>query len=319
MVRIYFHPSVGEYYRCDSFEFDYALMSGVPTGILTYGGGYTITRRVELSGVAGLVVGGIIGGLVGTLYPKRILSWYEPPPFDPPIRYPSIIPDVVIPSFIGDRGQLLNLLFYEGYGDRVVDHSGNGFHGEIYFAEWSDEDLAGWSVRFKRRGYIAIEKMYDFRKPYTLEVLFKLFDYDGYVVRDGHDCQLEIASQRKKIRFSVRVGAPEGWKSWWSRWTHELGKWYLLFLLFDGKSVRIRVYSIDGVETDEVLVEELPVERMSPPEVEPYIYVSGSIIRGAHVGAIDGEVALLRVYERIIGNREMDYHWKSIIPIIKRW
>jgi len=172
-VRSYYHPSVGDYYRYDSFELDYFAIAGTPTGviggILTY-----FARKNPTEGLlTGLVGGGLVGGLFGALYPKRILSWYNPPPFDAPVRYPRRIPRALIPSLIGDPRLQLNLLFYEGAGDIVKDCSGKGNHGMMYGAIWSDEDIAGWSAYFNGSSYIETVKAITLGPPLTLEVLFK--------------------------------------------------------------------------------------------------------------------------------------------------
>lgn len=85
---------------------------------------------------------------------KRILSRYNPLPYDAPVRLPRRIPSVLIPSFIGESGQVLNLLMHEGAGGIVKDYSGFGNHGVLmpnYPADapvWTDEGLAGWASRF---------------------------------------------------------------------------------------------------------------------------------------------------------------------------
>jgi len=75
--------------------------------------------------------------------PKR--SWFNPPPFDAPIRYPRQIPRVVVPSFIGDSGQVLNLLMHHGAGSVVRDYSGFGNRGTIYGSSWVDGEW-GWAL-----------------------------------------------------------------------------------------------------------------------------------------------------------------------------
>jgi len=87
---------------------------------------------------------------------KRILSWFNPPPFDAPIRYPRQIPKAVVPSFIGEAGQVLNLLMHEGAGNVVKDYSGFNRHGRIYDAVWVDGKW-GWCLSFNgTSAYVAL-------------------------------------------------------------------------------------------------------------------------------------------------------------------
>jgi len=75
-------------------------------------------------------------------------SWYEPQPVDAPAKYPRRIPKRGVPSYIGEANQVLDLLMHKGGGGTVKDHSGEENHGTIYGAEWTDEDLASWALRF---------------------------------------------------------------------------------------------------------------------------------------------------------------------------
>lgn len=81
------------------------------------------------------------------MLPKRIPSWFSPPPLDAPIRYPRQFPMKVVPSLIGEEGQVLNLLMHHGAGAVVRDYSGYGNHGVITGASWLDGSF-GWAMRF---------------------------------------------------------------------------------------------------------------------------------------------------------------------------
>jgi len=81
------------------------------------------------------------------------MSWLSPLPFDAPIRSPRQIPKVVVPSFIGDAGQVLNLLMHHGAGDVVRDYSPHGNHGRIYGATWVDGPY-GWALDFDGDDYV---------------------------------------------------------------------------------------------------------------------------------------------------------------------
>jgi len=152
-MREYYHPKEGVYYKRNSFEGDYALMgAGAGGGIGTLSG-YAYEKKVKnkIDGItAGLgLCSSIVGGLAGGYFmPRRILSWYNPPPVDAPLKYPRKIPPRVIPSHIGEKGLVGNWLFYRGSGNILKDYSGNGNNGDIKGAQWNDKGLAGWALSF---------------------------------------------------------------------------------------------------------------------------------------------------------------------------
>jgi len=76
------------------------------------------------------------------------IAIYNPSPVDTPIVYPRTIPKVVVPSYIGEPNQILNLLVHEGAGDIVKDYSGKGYHGKINGAKWTDKYSASWALDF---------------------------------------------------------------------------------------------------------------------------------------------------------------------------
>lgn len=82
------------------------------------------------------------------LAPKKILSWFNPLPFDAPITYPRQIPKVVVPSFIGEAGQVLNLLMHHGAGTIVRDYSGYGNGGAFIVPPGWVDGSWGWALRF---------------------------------------------------------------------------------------------------------------------------------------------------------------------------
>jgi len=76
------------------------------------------------------------------------LRWFYPLPSDHPKVYPKQIPKTVVPSYIGEPGQILNLLMYRGAGDVVIDYSGQGNHGNLTGGEWRDWNQACWAIWF---------------------------------------------------------------------------------------------------------------------------------------------------------------------------
>jgi hypothetical protein len=156
-MRIYYHPTVGDYAKYDSFEVDQAALAGVPSGIAAGIAGWAFKRASWETLLASLGGGGLMAGAFGAFYPKRVLSWFNPPPFDAPIVYPRQIPKVVVPSFIGESGQVLNLLMHHGSGRSIRDYSGLGNHGAISGGfSWVDGSY-GWSVELNGLdGYVEV-------------------------------------------------------------------------------------------------------------------------------------------------------------------
>jgi len=75
-------------------------------------------------------------------------DWYNPAPPDAPLRNPRRTPKRVVPSYIGESGQVGNWLFYMGAGDKLYDFSGEGNHGDlINDPEWVDGSY-GWALDF---------------------------------------------------------------------------------------------------------------------------------------------------------------------------
>jgi len=77
-----------------------------------------------------------------------MMTCFNPAPKFGPKVHPRQEPKVTVPSYIGETGQVLNLLMYRGAGEVVRDHSGYGNHGTIYGPKWSDERSASWALGF---------------------------------------------------------------------------------------------------------------------------------------------------------------------------
>jgi len=93
---------------------------------------------------------------------KDTLNWYDPAPADAPVRYPRRIPKRVVPSYIGESNQVLNMLMnYTKGGTHVHDHSPYGNHGTIYGAKWTDEHSPSWALDFARADGNYVEVPHD--------------------------------------------------------------------------------------------------------------------------------------------------------------
>jgi len=73
-------------------------------------------------------------------------GYYNPWPPLEPVVVPREIPARTVPSYIGEG--VGNWLFHLGAGDVARDYSGEGNHGEINGAKWTDEHSASWALGF---------------------------------------------------------------------------------------------------------------------------------------------------------------------------
>ena len=85
------------------------------------------------------------------------MSWFNPPPFDPSIVPPKTPPKIVVPSFIKEDGQILNLLTHHGAGNVIRDYSGFANHG-VFAAPpqdpvWIDGPY-GWALGYNGNQYV---------------------------------------------------------------------------------------------------------------------------------------------------------------------
>lgn len=83
------------------------------------------------------------------------MSWFNPKPRDLSVRLPRQLPKKVVPSYIGEDGQVLNLLMHHGSGGVVKDYSGFRNYGTIIGATWRDGSF-GWALDFGGVGYVRV-------------------------------------------------------------------------------------------------------------------------------------------------------------------
>jgi len=81
-------------------------------------------------------------------------SCYPQPKFRPRI-WPKQAPKPA-PSYIEEKDQVGNWLFYNGAGDKLHDFSGHGNHGTIHGAKWTDKYSAGWALNFDGDDYVEV-------------------------------------------------------------------------------------------------------------------------------------------------------------------
>jgi hypothetical protein len=309
-MRVYYHPSVGEYTRYDSFEIDHATLAGVPSGIVTGIVGIALKRTGHEVVLASGVVGGLMAGVFGKFYPKKILSWFNPPPFDTPLQYPRQIPNAVVSSYIGDSGQVLNLLMYEGAGSIVKDHSGKNNHGKIYGAVWVDGSF-GWALSFSGK-----EKEHvDCGNGSSLNINPPL-TYEAWIYPKSFDTALALyilakldTDNKKGIGLGImgtydpankgKVIINNGSFSIYSATPLSVNKWYHLVATNDGKTTRIYINGVLSTSGAQSIVND-PNHNLwvgNRPDVPTRTF--------------NGLIACARVYNRALTAEEVKQHFNS--------
>lgn len=143
MTIEYYHPSVGTYYKKKGIQLrasDLAI-GGAAAGL----GLAALPRNSKALAIPAGIGGALLSNL---LAPKKILSWYDPPPEGKPAVYPPNIPDMVVPSYIDDDGIVLDWLMYHGEGQKIQDYSKYGNHGTLAKPAAWISGSEGWSIAF---------------------------------------------------------------------------------------------------------------------------------------------------------------------------
>jgi hypothetical protein len=305
-MRVYFHPSVGDYAKYDSFEIDHAALAGVPSGIAAGVAGWAFKRASWEALLASLGGGGLMAGAFGAFYPKRVLSWFNPPPFDAPIRYPRQVPKAVVPSFIGEAGQVLNLLCHHGSGDVVRDYSSYGNHGRIYGAQWID-GMYGWALYFNgTSAYVQVPDSPGLRLTGggTIEVWVDLatlaqpYDYPGVLFKWDWVNGWKLTYSRPSNTFALErrnAGTAENINT--AKNNYVAGQFYQIIFVDDPVANRLTSY-INGVLDNQIS------RTMSIGSYTGSLYLS-------YGDYLNGLEALIRIYSRPFSAEEARYHFES--------
>ena len=305
-MRVYYHPRVGDYAWYPSFEWDYALAGAGVGGVVVGAGSYALRKANGgslLWSLAGALVG---GGVAGALIPKRILSWFNPPPFNAPIVYPRQIPKVVVPSFIGESGQVLNLLMHHGAGNIVRDYSGFNNHGRIYDAVWRDGSY-GWALYFNgTSAYVEVPDSASLRLTgdMTVELWFNIFDYaqrSPLVAKWTGEYFLFIYEGSGEISF-YRFGSDMNYYNLVRHGEVGTHKWNYVAAVSSGTKLYLYFNDEPRIEADwygEAKSTTQPVQIAHRPDVA---------VGEQH---FHGLIAFGRIYSRPLSAKEIRYHFES--------
>jgi len=234
------------------------------------------------------------------------MSWFNPPPFDAPIRYPKQIPKAMVPSLIGEAGQVLNLLMHEGAGNVVKDYSGLGNHGTIYGATWIDGEW-GWALFFN--GVSAYVNVADIPHSDTITVeawfnptadaISKTYAY--IVTKRAEDMEWQLLLASGAVYWQIwQSGGP--WVGGTFTDTLSPDTWYHFAGVADGSYVR---GYLNGVEVG------------TPFAYDGTIYDASALVVVGQDNVLtanryfNGVIGVVRVYDRPLTPEEIRYHYES--------
>jgi len=236
---------------------------------------------------------------------------FDPNPKIEPLEIPKRRPKRIVPSYIGESGQVLNLLMYRGAGDAVRDYSGQGNHGTIHGAKWTDEGIASWALSFDGLDdYVNCGEVYD---PATgpLTVLFWIrtttsgywecpiakapdFPFDGWsgwrfnLGADGTDSNFDLVEDTSNSR--INGGAIND------------GEWHHVVLWWDGSTQKIYV---DGAVQASA--------SWSGDVSNAYSVYIGATSNGEKY--FNGAEGLVRMYSRALSDSEVKAHCEATKPL----
>lgn len=215
--------------------------------------------------------------------------------------------------FWREPGLVLDFQFAERQGNIVYDLSGNGNHGTVYGAVWRRGPLLG-ALNFDGiDDYVLAPETLNVSPPVTFEIVYyqrgahnyerlvskwELTTYTGWEILLGLLTVNEIA-------FAYGDGSSR-YAHWWYPKTPVRGRWNHYVIIHDGSYVY-------GYLNLEIL-----------PKQPAATSIAGNT-RSVYIGAydvsfyvLDGAIALFRIYNRVLSEREIRSHYNYIFGRINR-
>jgi len=233
------------------------------------------------------------------------LSWLNPPPFDTPIRYPRQIPKVVVPSFIGESGQVLNLLMHHGAGSIIRDYSGYENHGTIVGARWVDGSF-GWALRFDGNDYVDCgdKESLTVGNQFTEAVWIyptitdeNYHGFLGYHPPEGFSYRAPSIWVYQLTKIHAGFGDGTSWNSFVTGDIITENAWNHVVVTFDGTYYKVYINGVEKYSNNEFAGKT------------PYPTPIRNIGR---VGSyFNGIIALPRIYNQPLTPEEIRYHFES--------
>jgi len=238
---------------------------------------------------------------------KRILSWFNPPSFDAPIVYPRQTPKVVVPSFIGESGQRLNLLMHHGSGDVVRDYSGFNNHGILDGFTWVDGSF-GWALSHKEAvgDLVVVADSPSLRlSTVAMSVWFKPGNWMGLAYHGDLIYKNGVFPARP---YRIYGGRP-GERITFERWRDD-GSSHLMTSIFTAWDITKWYHVVaqqDGVDYWEMYVNGV-LDNTKVEAVIPSLTV-GPLKIGA--SKFNNTIALPRIYNRMFDQPGVTRHFES--------
>lgn len=237
------------------------------------------------------------------------MSWFNPQPADKPIRLPRQIPKRVVPSFIGESGQVLNLLMHHGAGTVVRDYSpyrNNGSFGPAPANPvWVDGSF-GWALNFSVNDYIQVVDNVALRGMSALTILLwmnltVLKDFNFLIARrkynTGYSLYVEASGL---INFDVLTGVNKEAKT--PVGAAVVGIWQHIVGVYNGINLQIYVNSVAS---------GAPLAQAGNCNNTAGVVTIGNQDDLLVNYFLNGITALPRIYNRALSQPEISDHFES--------
>lgn len=236
------------------------------------------------------------------------LSWLNPAPEDASIIYPRQFPKVVVPSLIGDAGQVLNFPIHRGVGGALRDYGGFGNNAVMAGGYGWVDGPWGWAMNVdgvSGRGEVPHSVSLNISGAVTISLWLRARTIPAaahaYVVGKGLGEAL--------LRYAVTLNWGNN-LSWYIKTVVGTNNWAMNWAPY------INIWTYLGVTYDSVAGQ---MKRC----------VNATITTLAHTGLLntgtetlkigwDGtvaycgvDIALLRIYNRTLSNPELVRHYEE--------
>jgi len=135
---------------------------------------------------------------------------YNPEPSFKPAVLPSQVPRTVVPSYARDKGVAADWLFYNGTGDKLLDFSGYGNHGDfVNDPTWTDEGIASWALDFD-----GADDFVDIGDPDSLNASnLGTFTMNAWAYPEVTDGTFDMVI-RKELEYAIVNSETDNWEFW---------------------------------------------------------------------------------------------------------
>jgi len=239
-----------------------------------------------------------------------VVKMFTPKPKFTPKRLPRRVPKVIVPSYIGESGQVGNWLFYNGAGGVLHDFGGKENHGDfVNDPEWVDGSW-GWALDFDGEDdYVEVPDDPSLNvTEITVSVWVRMEgikDYSRVVHKsDGYEgFQLQANGSVGAWRFVIGDGSD--WAIPESSVGFETDVWHFLVGTFDGSTVRLFV--------DAGLEDSVAQESLDPSPNN--LGIGTALPDPAATEYFNGIIDNARIYDHALSESEIKAHYEATKPL----